>query len=395
MPTSIPTRILALATNPETGASTRFRVLQWRPVLEAAGFQLSLDTFFSLQGARSLYAPGRLAPKVADVVSGAFHRWRILTQAHQRAELLFIHREAFPLGRRVGWKALEQFPGPVIYDYDDAMFLPQRQGRGFLARLEDLETPNAIMQRSHVVFAGNRFLADYARQYARRVVLLPTCIDTQRFTPSTTVWDGRRPLIVGWIGSHSTAKYLRSLRPVLERVARAVPFRLYVVGCPERLRWEGIEVEQREWNLASEVSDFQQCDVGIYPLWNDPWAQGKCGFKAIQFMACGVPIVAAAVGANQEIIQDGVNGYLASTEEDWVQKLQQLLSTSLLRAQFGVAGQETIEARYSLRAHASTLIAALREASDAQGDTTGPMGQSVEAPVAIAPMGELVQERDR
>ena len=361
------TRILAIATNPETGASTRFRVLQWVLALEAAGFTLTLDAFFSAGDAAALYRRGGLLSKVGSAAAGTVRRGMTLLRAPHRADVLFIHREAFPLGRRLFWSALKRFHGPIIYDYDDAMFLPQRAGRGFLARLEDLETPKAVMAMSTLVLAGNEFLATYARSYARRVVVLPTCIDTQRFVPRTRQKDPRAPLILGWIGSHTTAKYLHSLRRVLEAVARTVPFRLYVVGSPEPPTVHGVDVDVARWSLGREVEDFQRCDIGLYPLWDDPWAQGKCAFKAIQFMACGVPVVAAAVGANQHIIQDDANGYLASSEDEWVEKLTRLLVDPTLRDRFAQAGRQTIEARYSLVAHARTLVDALTNALNGRG----------------------------
>ena len=380
-------RLLALATNPETGASTRFRVLQWAPRLEQAGFLLSLDAFYPPEASTVLYQPGRRMSKAAYLLSGSIRRAMSLARAARTADALLIHREAFPLGRKLWFRMLERFPGPILYDYDDAMFLPQRQGRGLLAWLEDLETPREVMALSDVVFAGNEFLAGYARRHARRVLVLPTCIDTERFRPRSDASERRggprladgqgrggsspdtsqasdRLLTVGWIGSHSTAKYLQSLAPALERTAARRRFRLYVVGTPFPPRLGGVEVEAAPWVLEREVEDFARCDIGIYPLWDDPWAQGKCGFKALQFMACGVPVVAASVGVNREIIQDGVNGLLASTEEDWVERLGRLLSDEGLRARLGQAGRATVERSYSLAAHEPTLIGALRDAFD-------------------------------
>ena len=122
----------------------------------------------------------------------------------------------------------------------------------------------------------------------------------------------------------------------------------------------GVETEQPPWSLDAEVQLFNTCDVGVYPLLDDEWSRGKCGFKAIEFMACGVPVVAAAVGVNCEIIQDGVNGFLASSEDDWIDKLGRLLTDRDLRHQLGAAGRRTIEERYSLRVHAPALAATLR-----------------------------------
>ncbi len=354
-------RILAIATNPEAGASTRFRVLQWAPYLRHAGFSLSLDTFFSTAGAAVLYEPGRRLSKFAYFLSGSLRRVVTLIRAASTADLLFIHREAFPLGQKVLFSRLQRFPGPIVYDFDDAMFLPQRQDRGILAKIEGLETPKEVMALSKLVLAGNRFLADYAEPHASRVIVFPTCIDTEKFRPP----EERRPsdkCVVGWIGSHSTAKYLRSLMPILEQVACKYQFDLHVVGCPMPVYADGLKITQAPWSLEREVADFCRCDVGVYPLWGDPWAQGKCGFKAIQFMACGVPVVAAAVGVNREIIEDGVNGFLAATEQEWIDKLGWLVSDPHLRGKLGQAGRQTVEKHYSLAANASKLIFALQEA---------------------------------
>lgn len=357
-------RILALATNPPEGASTRFRVSQWKPYLERAGFRLQVQAFYSSAASRNLYDRGRYAEKLAHFLAGALRRFRALASAARSADILLIHREAFPLGWPIMFGRLREFPGPVVFDYDDAMFLPQRQGRAGLSWLERLDTPAQVMALSDVVLAGNDFLVDYARRHARRVVLLPTCIDTEKFRPSDRLRTSDR-CVVGWIGSHSTARYLRSLLPILERVAGEHRFHLYVVGSPTRLHSRGFELTQALWALEREVEDFQRCDVGVYPLWDDDWSRGKCGFKAIQFMACGVPVIAAAVGVNQDIIQDGVNGFLAATEEEWVEKLKWLLSDPRLREKLGRAGRETIVERYALAVHAPTVAAVLRSAIEA------------------------------
>jgi len=166
--------------------------------------------------------------------------------------------------------------------------------------------------------------------------------------------------VVGWIGSPTTAAYVRGLANVFRRVRDRHPFVLRVSGAGEPLELPGLEIEQPPWTLESEVRLFNTCDIGVYPLADDEWSKGKCGFKAIEFMACGVPVVAAAVGVNREIIEDGVNGFLASTEDEWVDKLGRLLTSRELRQRFGEAGRRTIETRYSLQVHAPTLAATLQ-----------------------------------
>ncbi len=380
-------RILALSTHGEAGPSTRFRVLQWKPYLEDAGCSLSLHAFFSAKMTVAFYQPGRMAAKLAAAVSGAARRWTVLARLPSLADVLLIHRELFPLGRRPFWRALERFPGPIIYDYDDAMFLPQRSGRGILGWLENVETPRAVMALSDVVLAGNEFLAAYARRHAHRVVVLPTCVDTARFRPRPRADAADGKPVVGWIGTYTASKYLLGLAPVLAAVARRVPFRLYVVGCHPVPPIPGVEVEQVDWSLAREVEDFQRCDIGLYPLWHDRWAEGKCAFKAIQFMACGAPVVASAVGMNRELIEDGVNGSLASTPEAWVEKLTRLLEDVALRQRMGLAGRRTIEGRYSVRANVPTLIGALREAVSGRSREDAPCAEPVPLSAVQTPMG--------
>lgn len=352
-------RILAVATNPETAASTRFRVLQWAPVLAQAGFSLTLDAFFSQRGAAVLYGPGRRGAKAAHLLAGTARRVASLLRAARTADMLFIHREAFPLGRRVLFERVRKFPGPVVYDYDDAMFLPQREGRGILSRLEDLRTPADLMRRSDLVLSGNRMLTDFARQHAPDVLHLPTCVDVESYRPRSSR-EARSTPRLGWIGSHTTAKYLESVLPLLREVGAEHPFELYAVGIRDALPKDGLRIVQAPWALAREIDDFAGCDVGLYPLWDDPWARGKCGFKAIQFMACGVPVIAAAVGANRDIIQDGVNGFLASTDDEWREKLRWLLTDAALREKLGQAGRRTVGEHYSLTANGPALVAGLQ-----------------------------------
>jgi len=365
-----PVRVLALATNPAQAPSTRFRVLQWEAALRRAGFALTLDAFYSEPATADLYRPGRYARKLAHFVGGLVRRARVLASAARTADVLLIHREACPLGWPLGLRHVRNFPGAVVYDYDDAMFLHQRKGRGLLHALERVDTPGRLMAASDAVLAGNEFLAGYARDHASNVVVLPTCIDTERFRPAD-VPRADTTCVVGWIGSHSTAKYLESLVPVLEAVGGDHPFRLAVVGSPAPLSVRGVTVDHAIWSLEREVADFQRCDVGVSPLWNDDWSRGKCGFKAIEFMACGIPVVAAAVGANYDIIEDGVNGFLAATPEEWREKLGWLLSDPPLRRKLGRAGRETILARYSLDAHAPTIVGALRSAVDRAASRLG------------------------
>ena len=167
---------------------------------------------------------------------------------------------------------------------------------------------------------------------------------------------------MGWIGTPTTAVYLRAIAAPLARLAAKRKFVFRVSGSGDPIAMDGVSVANEPWSLDGEVQLFNTCDVGVYPLADDEWARGKCGFKAIQFMACGVPVVASAVGVNREIIHDGVNGFLASNDDEWVEKVGRLLDDPSLRRRLGTAGRQTIEVRYSLRVNAPKIVATLRRA---------------------------------
>lgn len=355
-------RMRALATNPVDGASTRFRVEQWRSHLHEEGIDLELEPFYPSAASQVVYQDGHTIAKLGHFIKGAARRLDVLRRLPEIADILFVHREIFPLGWPLLLNRLERFPGAIIYDYDDALFVEQRRGRGLLGWLERLDAPSRLMRVSDVVLAGSPFLAGYARRYSDRVTLLPTCIDTDRFRPGEAP-RSRDRCVVGWIGSHSTAKYLDSIVPALERAAESASFEVYVVGSPTPIRTRAFPVVRASWELEREVEDFQRCDIGVYPLWDDEWCRGKCGFKAIQFMSCGVPVIAAPIGVTRDIIDAGHNGVLASSAEEWATALVRLISDPGLRHSLGQAGRQTIEQRYSLRAQAPTFTGAVHEAT--------------------------------
>jgi len=368
------TRVLALTPVPEEGAGCRFRIAQYVPYLESRGFRVTIEPFFTTEFFRLVYQRGRYARKAVLLLRQMAHRSRLLLRRRDY-DLVFLYREALPIGPPVIEMTLaRRHAVPVVYDFDDAIFLPNAsEANRFLASLKYAHKVPAIIRRSAHVIAGNEYLARYARAYNRCVTTIPTSVDTTRFVPRATA-RGAGPPVVGWIGSPTTAPYLQRLERVFQRVAAQHRYTLRVSGTVQEVRFQVVVVENEPWSLDREIELFNTCDVGVYPLPDDEWAQGKCGFKAIQFMACGVPVVASAVGVNREIVQDGVNGFLASTEDEWVQKINALLSDPSLRARFAAAGRRTVEERYSVRVNGPKLAAMLREvlrrsgrAPDAQG----------------------------
>jgi glycosyltransferase involved in cell wall biosynthesis len=357
-------RLLVLSPIPEEGAGCRFRIAQFIPYLEANGFEVTLRALFTTEFFRQVYRPGNYLAKALTFTTLSLKRLDSLRDVSQ-FDVVLIYREVFPVGPALVERLLTSAGRPpVVFDFDDAIFLPSvSDANRLIGVLKHPQKIRTILRRSRHVIAGNTFLADYARRFNSAVTVIPTCVDTSQFAPAAAPVAHATP-IVGWIGSPTTAAYIHSLVPVLQRVRERRPFTLRVSGTGEPLRISGVEVDNVPWSLDRDVELFNSCDVGVYPLPDEEWSKGKCGFKAIQFMACGVPVVAAAVGVNREIIRDGVNGFLAATPGEWVEKLDRLLGDPELRRRFSEAGRRTVVEHYSLRKNAPILADMLRGVVD-------------------------------
>jgi len=204
------------------------------------------------------------------------------------------------------------------------------------------------------VMVGNPYLAEYARRVNPNVTVIPTTIDLNKYEVREADPAKEYP-VIGWTGSFSTVQHLDTLRGALEKLARRERFKLRVIGTPQ-YQIEGVEVEAMPWRAQSEIEDLAPCDIGIMPLPDDKWSKGKCGLKALQFMALGIPTMCSPVGVNTEIIQDGENGFIAGTEDEWVEKLAQLIRSNDLRQRIGLAGRRTVEQKYSAEVQAPRVF---------------------------------------
>ena len=361
-----PVKVLALSPIPEEGAGCRFRVSQYLPYLRNAGFDVTVSPFYSHDYFSFVYRPGNYLRKMTGFAALTLRRLDELTSMRDY-DLVFLYREAIPIGPPYIERRIAQMGIPIVYDFDDAIFMPAvSEANKSVSFLKNPGRTATIVKLSRHVTVGNEFLARYARQYNPNVSVIPTAVDTTRFVPRADAVPAEgRKLVVGWIGSPTTFQYLESMKDVLAAVSARHPFTLKVSGAGRAVNFPGVDVEIVPWSMSDEVALFNTCDIGVYPLTDDDWSRGKCGFKAIQFLACGVPVVAAAVGVNREIIQHGVNSMLASTSHEWIEHLTTLLTNPDLRRTMAVAGRQTIEDRYSLRVTAPQLAAVLQDAAEA------------------------------
>lgn len=266
-------------------------------------------------------------------------------------DLVYILRETSLLGPALFERLIRAKRIPYVFDFDDAIFLPNSSeaNRAFSFLKFPGKTSTACQLAAHVM-AGNEYLADYARRFNRSVTVVPTTVDTEKFRPPQPAWEAMKPELV-WTGSPTTARYLESLSGALQRLRRRHDFTLRVIGA-SRVALPGIDVELLPWRPETEASNLEGAWAGLMPAPDDAWARGKCGCKALQYMAVGVPAVCSPVGMNAQLIQDGENGLLASTEDEWVEKLTLVLNSTDLRRRLGQTGRKTVEAWYSAEVQA-------------------------------------------
>lgn len=359
--------LLAFSTLPAEGPSVRPRVLAYRPALAAAGVDLVLAPFLSPRGFAGFYRTG-LWPKTRKAFLGAFgylKRMRAIL-ASRRADAVLIHREIVPRGNRRAVRALRRRGLPIAYDLDDAIWLSPRDyvgtgemSRRRMTRVKDPTEVDDLIRAADLVLAGNGTIAAHARGLGSVARVQPTPVDTDVFRPRER--PARPRPLLGWIGSPTAAYCVREIVPALARAAREEPFDLLLVGAGEAIAVPGVEVTNRDWALATEPADFAALDVGLYPLPDNEWTRGKCGMKALQYMASGVPAVVSPVGVNREMVVDGGTGLFATTEEEWVAALVRYLREPETRAAHAAAGRERVVARWSLDALAPGFVTAIGE----------------------------------
>jgi glycosyltransferase involved in cell wall biosynthesis len=258
--------------------------------------------------------------------------------------------------RILGWKDV-----PFVFDFDDAIWVRYLSPANlWLSHLRFPGKTSTLCRLARHVMVGNPYLKRYASQFSDRVSVVPTTIDTALYRPRKEARNN--PPVIGWTGSYSTVQYLAAIRPALERLRRRRDFRVVVVG-GEGFRAEGVDVESRPWSSLTELEDISLFDVGVMPLPDAEWERGKCGLKALQYMALGIPTVASPVGVNGEIITHAKNGLLATTDDQWEGALDRLLMDSDLREELSRAGRSTVESSYSASIHAPRVADIFREAA--------------------------------
>lgn len=358
-------KVLALSSYPVEAAATRFRVGQYVESLAKHGIEIDLRPFLSGDQFRSLYSGGGIAGKLAGTAGSIARRINELASA-SRYDLLLVQREAMPFGPGIFERSSQAFGGlPMVLDLDDATYVryvSPTYGR-LGSALKFFGKTDKLIDRSAVVICGNRYIAEYVEGRGKRSIVIPTIVDTNVFSPIKKSADVP---VIGWIGTHSTFQFFLPLLPVFAKLAEKHRFRIRIVGSGKKVfEAPGIDIEVVDWSLEREVSDFQMLDIGLYPLnpntsLDPAWLAGKSGFKAIQYLAVGIPFVMSPVGVCAEIGEAGVTHFNATSSEDWYNSLDKLLSNGNLRSTMGAAGRRHSVAEYGLEKHATLLADTLQ-----------------------------------
>jgi len=271
--------------------------------------------------------------------------WQVLFQV-PKYHAVWISREMAPFGPPILERLLVRTCKRVILDVDDALHISEKASSSLIPRLLRDNGKFARMASSYTaVICGSRNLADFYSLHSAKVSIVPTAVDADRYAGIVRVPS---PVVrIGWIGTPLNRHHLDLLRLALTQLARERVFELVVVGLNQPLDWNLPAVRYMEWSLLDELTFFAHFDIGVMPLEDSAFARGKCAFKLIQYMAAGLPVVASPVGANCEAVQDGTNGFLARTQEDWTSRLRQLIDDGGLRERMGANGRAVVRKSYS------------------------------------------------
>lgn len=349
-------RVLALTRYTRLGASSRMRFYQYAPFLRDHAIDVRFAPFFSDGYLTALYANGRR--RAADVVAACLRRLRDILSSGD-CDVVWLEKEIFPWLPAWAEEIMAARGIPLVVDYDDAIFHGYDLNRRACVRRFLGDKIDRVMRGASTVVCGNGYLARRAAAAgANRVETIPTVIDLDRY-PLPVAPAGNRPLTIGWIGSPATEGYLDAVKPALDALCRDGRCRVLLVGASSRARSGLADVEVRAWSEEREAADIAEFDVGIMPLPDGPWERGKCGYKLIQYMALGKPVVASPVGANTDIVIPGENGFFATGPAQWREVLGTLRDDPVRRHAMGEHGRRQVERRYCVQVTAPRLVSIL------------------------------------
>jgi len=342
----------------DTVPGQRLKYEQYLDFLRSEGYQISVHSFFSNDSFAILYQDGKTLQKIFGVIQGFCRRLLLLPQI-QKADGIYVFLNIVPVGPAwLEWLFL-RFAKKTIYDIDDMVHMIPTTSANIISR--PFKTPSRyfmLLRRSDHVITCTPALDRLARLYNPCTTDISSTINTSTYLPVNDYSNDKR-LVIGWSGSHSTIPYLHLLDSVFQELSARFNFKLLVLGT-SFFRIPGIDVESVPWSVETEIPNLQRIDVGVYPLPDTTWVQGKSGLKALQYMSLGIPTVASNIGCNSRVIENGVSGFLVHNHESWVNRLGQLLQDPELRRKIGTRARERVVRYYSVEANKNTYLSLYR-----------------------------------
>jgi glycosyltransferase involved in cell wall biosynthesis len=334
----------------------RFRIEQYEHELQLHHISSKTFPFIGRKTYSIYYKKGFWLQKVWGVFVGFINRLLFLFQAHN-FDYVFLQREATPIGPPIfEWLLAKVLGKKIILDFDDAIWIPDTSGvKGIILWAKCYWKVKYICKWSYKVSAGNSYLADWARKYNPHVVLIPTCVDTTKRYNTLQQHTEKKKISIGWTGSHSTLVFLDAVFPILRQLEQVYDFQTLII-CDRPPDVSLRSLHFLPWKEETEIQDLLKIDIGIMPLKSDAWSEGKCGFKLIQYLALGIPAIASPVGVNKHIIEQGKNGFLCTTEQEWYAALTTLIKDDVLRSEMGQTGRARMVQQYSVQANAAAFV---------------------------------------
>jgi glycosyltransferase involved in cell wall biosynthesis len=345
-------KVLLLTHSGRQDSSSRIRFLQYLPFFKQQGIQVDVSQLLSDEYVSAIVLGKSKQSLWSLILLSYWNRVKILFKV-KNYDLIIIHKEIFPYVPAFVERLFHLIGVFYIVDYDDATYHIYDNHSNYFVRLLLGKKIDAIMRFSNTVIVGNKYLSLRAElSRANKIEIIPSVVDLNKYKVVKSNCNKR--LVVGWIGSPSTGKYLLEIESIYNLLASEFDVRFVAVGCNKETL-KNLPIEVLPWSEETEVQLIQSFDIGIMPLSNSLWEKGKCGYKLIQYMACGLPVVASPIGINTKIIQNGTNGLLAKDTSEWIKALRQLLNDESLRRNMGENGRKCVEKVYSLQVQSQKL----------------------------------------
>jgi len=355
--------LLLCAHRPGRSPSQRYRFEQYLSFLEGYGYSFTFSYLLNEKQDRLFYSKGNSLKKALLLLYTLLKRMRDVFRFHH-FQIVFIQREAHFFGISFFERKAFQSGAYVIFDFDDSIWLADTSPGN--QKWEWVKQPKKFytnVSYAHTVLAGNAYLKQEAQKFNKNVVLLPTTVDTTFHVPKMELRD-KNKICIGWSGSLSTIKHFELLLPVLKLLQKKYKESIYFKLIGEKnYHQTDLDLVAVPWTAETEVDELNTFHIGLMPLMDDAWSKGKCGLKGLTYMACEIPVVMSAVGVNSEIVQQGENGYLAKTEEDWLNMLSTLIENESLRKEFGRKGRETVVKNYSVERYKGDVLSVFENAN--------------------------------